>query len=82
MAQRLNKSEQHRKHFGGLTHTYFWNDGGERRSWRGAGIAELFPVTAVPTVVVQRQGWQWGTGREEAADFFVGLAFTRFKHFP
>lgn len=54
MAQRLSKCEWHRKHFGGLTRTYFWNDGGERRSWRGAGIAEqsrslLCPLSSFST---------------------------------
>lgn len=48
-------SELHLKHFGGLTDKYFQNDCGEMPSWRGAGIAEWFPVTAVPTVIFHPQ---------------------------
>lgn len=66
----------HLKHFGGAR-KYFWNDFGERPSWRGAGIAKWFPVSAVPTLVIQPLERARG---EDTADFFVGLALSRVNH--
>lgn len=42
----------------------------------GCRIAEWFPVSVVPTCIMQPREW---VGQEEAADFLVGLALTGFN---
>ena len=71
-------SELHLKHFGGLTDKYFQNDCGKGPAGGVLGLQNGSQSLLCPLSSFSSRGW---AGQEGAADFFVGLDFTRLNRF-